>query len=497
MKHALALALLGLLACDREAVWERPLQPSAPLALDARVLWLAPGWPLIAALNPQDLSVRILELEGLAHWTSGGGGLFAHPDGRHALLVREDQALYIDAEDLKIERRWTLPTPFARVTFAPDGQRALLHHDPGLPSGWAISNPNQLAILDLSSDVAPITRALMAFGAEPLSIIIDPKRTLFARERQWVWVFSDRYLAFFDLLDPEVDERVVHLVLEDDDREVVPQQIATLDGETFFVRAWGSADIFSLRLQPEAEAEALPRPWLNQLDSGGQADDMLAVDLSPARLFALNASTETLSIINPETGRRVSVALGFTPTRFMPFELEGQPAALLWAEGLPSVAFVDLTRVELERGRAVKLLRLDSGVTALKPLPTRAAAVAVLGANRLAILDFATESAVPLSAEGPIAGLTISEDGARCFAVVSGADGLSLIAVDVATAAPQAVPLGLWRGVLLSLPGADSLVIVDSNASLGRVKVIAADAPLEASALRTRGGILMEGVLTR
>ncbi len=504
-KLSLALSLLALLACDRAAVWDRPLNRSSATATDRHLSWLVAGAPALALFDPLSLKVEWFPLEGPSWNPSDSirGSQHPSPNQQNLLLLHGPRATWLSlGESPQIQRSWVLPSSYSRVSFSPEGHKAILHHTPGQSSGEVISNPNQILILDLESDTPPLARSLRAFGAEPGEIKIDPLREVAGRERQLAWILAERYLAILDLERPESEERVVHLELERDERQLIPLQLEAAEtgsGWTAFVRVQGSDDIFSLAFSSAAEGDEVPRPHLNQLAGGQKPSDMLLQEISGGlRLFSLSPSLGQLSIIEPDSGTRVLLELG-TMSHFLPFKAADEGGeegnfSLLWQPGNPEVIFVDLDQVEAERGRALTRLRLDAPVDLLLPLSGQPAALAQMGSRRLALLDFEARTAMPLSIEGEIEGVQIAPDGAHIFALVRGAGTLSTVMVDVATGTPSSVELGRGGGELFLCTGVQRLV-VDHSGEMGEISVLSVGEALSKEGLQERSGLMLEGIL--
>ena len=484
--------LAGVAACDRDPAFDAPLDPSGPHALRAHMAWVVPGQQEVVFLQPATLALHRVPLVAPPEATH------VAPQGQGLLVLDAEGATWVPVDDagLGAVRRINLDGAYRRVAFAPQANRVVLFGEAG--GGRAtLSNPNQIAIVDLDTGDA-VERTLRSYGSAPQAIEIGPAGPLAGADRQIAWLLAERYLAVLDLAAPTAQEVVVHLVLADDTREVTPTQVAfaEVDGvQTAFIRAIGSDDVFSLTFPEEAAADAVPRPYLNQLAAApGPSDLSVETVADGQRVFTCGGGT--LSVTHPMTGRRIAVEVGLPASKMLPFSaprdddlVEGDGRyALLWSQGSNAVVFADLDLVERRGGRALTPLVLSAPVTALFPLPGRRGAVARLGRIGVALLDFEARTATPLTASGQLVSLVVEPSGDRVHALVE--DGAhAVVTIDSDTGASEAVDLS-GGGALLYVPGADR-VVVDHRHSWGHVSV------LHNETITEREGVLLEGALDR
>ncbi len=481
---------LLLIGCDRKATFEDRMDPGPAYALHAHVAWVIPGQKEVFLLNPSTMKTKRIALEGEPDDTHRA------PDGQGLLVLDAEGATWIPSEDAGVGNveRIPLDGAYRKVAFAPGGTRAVLFGEAG-GAGATLSNPNQIAIVDLSAGTA-VERTLRSYGSAPQKVMIAPEGTLAGSDRQMAWLLAERYLAVLDLSAPEATEVVVHLVLSDDTREVTPTDVAFADidgSQTAFIRAQGRQDVFSLVFPQDAAADEVPRPYLNQLAGAPQPSDLIVRTVADGqRVFTVGR--QSLSITHPITGRRTSVDVGLPISNMVPFTaLRGDELvdgdgqyALLWSPGSPAVAFADLDLVELRGGRAITPLVLSSAVTHLQPLPQRRGAVARLGNTGLALLDFEARTATPLTASGRLNALVVSASGDEVYALVEDGD-FALVTVDTTTGSATSTPLS-DGGELLHIAGVDRTV-VNHPQSWGHMSV------LEDDTITERNGVFLEGTL--
>ncbi len=488
MNRAVFSIVLALVGCDRDPALDRPLDPIGPYALADHVAWVVPGQREAVWLRPTDMRLRRVALEAVPETAH------AAPNGDGLLVLDAEGATWLPTGGGA--RRVALGGAYRRVAFAPDAARVVLYGEGG--GGRAtLSNPNQIAIVDLESGEA-VERTLRSYGSAPQAIEIGPAQQLAGADRQLAWLLAERYLAVLDLAAPEAREVVVHLVLADDTREVTPTQVefAEIEGaQTAFVRAIGSDDIFSLTFPEAAGADEVPRPYLNQLAAARSPTD-LAVETVAGGQRIFTCGGGTLTVTHPVTGRRTAVPVGVPASRLLPFSaprdddlVEGDGRfALLWSPNSKAVVFADLDLLERRGGRALTPLVLSVPVTELSPLPGRRGAVARLGSAGVALLDFEARTATPLTASGRLLSLVVEPSGDRLHALVE--DGHhAVVTVDSDTGASHDVEIS-GGGALVYVPGADR-VVVDHGAAWGHLSVVAGERVTELD------GVLLKGALDR
>ncbi|MCB9551147.1 MAG: hypothetical protein H6705_04535 [Myxococcales bacterium] len=372
-------------------------------------------------------------------------------------------------------------------------------HAGGAPTGAALVNPNQIALIDL--DHATVTeRTLRSFGDRPTALVVSPRADVAGAPRQLAWALSDRYLALFDLEAPTAREVIVHLTLRNDTRTVAPRQIITADtpaGLTAFVRADDADDIFALEFPTPAPAGTVPRPVLNQLPAGVRPSDLAVVTLAEGpRVFAIEPALPGISVIDPITAERIPVATGVRVGRILPFiapRPEGGDGhfALAWRSGAQEVVFADLDHLADRRGRALTSLVLAGAIGHVHPIPGHRMAVATVDADQIVIIDFDARTATPLTLAQGLRRLIVDPDGSRIYLLTG--DDLVALTVDTLTAATAPIPGG--GSALLHLPGADRLIITDDDDPLGRV-VALPENPTDGEAIE-RAPLFIEGVFDR
>lgn len=492
---ALALTLLALTACDRPPEFDRPLAPSAAYALDRHAAWLLRGPPAVFTLDPATLTTARVELPHAPI------AAFVAPD-RHGLLVLDEApaARWIPFDERGPLAPIELPLTarYGAAAFAPDGRRVVLHAGDA-PTGAALVNPNQIALIDL--DRATVTeRTLRSFGDRPAALVVSPRADIAGAPRQLAWALSDRYLALFDLEAPTAREVIVHLTLANDTRTVAPRQIVIADAEaglTAFIRADDADDIFALEFPTPAPADTVPRPVLNQLPAGVRPSDIAVVTLAQGpRVFAIEPALPGISVIDPITAERIPVSTGVRVGRILPFTAprpEGGDGhfALAWRAGAQEVVFADLDHLAERRGRALTSLVLAGAIGDVHPIPGRRMAVATVATDQLVVIDFDARTATPLTLAQGLRQLIVDPDGSRIYLLT----GDDVVALDVATLTAAVAPIPGGGDALLHLPAADRLLVADTGDPLGHVTALP-ETPTDGEAIE-RAPLFIEGVFDR
>lgn len=506
MKTAGLALLVTLAGCvERDARWEAPLTAEETVTVGEALVTRHEGLGALGVLRPDDLSHRLIALGGAPR-------VMAASPGAEGVLALDDHQAAIWAPLDGPPRRYPVGVDFDRITFSPEGDRAVLSFSPeGGGDQPVISNPNQIAILDLTDEAGPENpqiRTLRAFGGVPTALQIEDRRAVAGAARQLAWALSDRYVTLFDLLDPGAVERTVHLVPEGSVSEVRPS--AVLLGEVggapmAFVRAEESPSIYALSFAQAPAPGEVPRPSLSLLVSGPRPTDMILADLPEGRrLLTVNAGDDSLSSLAPESGQSVRVSLDHDVTSIRTFPGESQQLALLWAPQGAQVSLVDLDRFERRRGQAVTTLALPGALVKLIPAPALDRALAwvrlATGQDQLVLLDLAEGTVVPLGINGELMDLHLDPISGQGYAAVrSGAvpGGFAVVGVDVLSevVTATAVPAGPGSLHLVAGDEGPTLVVVHDDL-LGKISRLPA-AELGSAPFEVYSGFVLEGVTER
>jgi hypothetical protein len=495
MRRLWILVALSLFACDRDVSFDRSLSQKGTFTLSHHVAWVMQDQPALVLVRPDTWAQTWVTLSDRPTEVA------VAPDGQGLLVMAPEQLTWLPVLDGQVGTpvRYKVPGTFRRATFSPEGDRVVLRHGPPTEED-IVSNANELALLDLSAVPSvdnPTIRSLRAFGGEPDTVHVAPRRQISGSERQLVWVLVDGYLALLDLSAPSATERVVHLTLANDPRVVRPVALAdaeTADGYAAIVRAVGSDALYALSFPDVAAPDEVPRPVLNELPAGGEPIRVFARTVTDGpRIFALLGTGTTLSVVEPETAHRTAVALTSRATEVLPFEGtrdDGEPGqyALLWSKGQTVVTFVDLDLVEHRAGRALTPLSVDGPIQALLPVPGQRMAVAQVGDDVVTLLDFDARTATPLRAAGSVEGLRVADDGSAVYFAVRGRS-FAVAMLDPATGRVFTETIGA-QGAVYTLPALNR-VLVDFHHTMGSMSVWS---PFD-DTVDTRRGVFLEGVL--
>lgn len=507
---ALSFGALGLSGCERDSRFDRAIEAGLPVAVNGYVAWLVPASRSLRLFDPDTLTQRTVALP------AAPGRLFPAPDGSGLAVLDDEGVTWIPMQDegAGAPVRYVVGAAFSAVTFNPENTRLVLHHARGQAPTGGLTNLNQIALVDLNQPPGadnPVPRTLRAFGEQPNAIVVAPVDRIGAADRQLAWVLSSRYLVLVDLLAPRATEVSVQLTLEGDDRLVVPVQVVparSADGPVAFVRAQGTQDLYLFSFDADAAPDAVPRPVLNELPAGIDADDLAVLDFDDGlRAFLVGRTRNQLLIVNPLTSELQAVALEAPASQLVLFRAP-RPAddeeggegnyALAYAPNASVVSFIDLDRVDRRRSRAISTLRLNGGLTRLLPLPGRRAAVATMIDRKvLNLLDFSARTATPLTAAVDIDAVQPDPEGGAIYvslpasSTLEGDLGAEVVSLDPDTGSP--VRVALPEGAdLLVVPGARRLVAV--HGPLGRVSVFDRN-PAPGATVTTRDLLFLEGLL--
>lgn len=241
---SLAVCLAAATGCPGRAdIYDEPYDVQGPLPVDGRLVWSLTSARSLVVLDPEapiDSQTRKLPFAPRALAVAGTQviALGVDDEGPAAALTEiGDEAV----------QRVSLPAVFDRILPSTSGPYAVLLFDPSLPpvpGAPAARNANEIAVLSLQDQLA--TRVvLQTESLAPRAVHFSPVGTLAA-------VVLDSAVVVLDLANPE--RRVqVPLILPGGERLVPQEAHFASDGAHLFIRAQGTSDVLSLRLNDAAE----------------------------------------------------------------------------------------------------------------------------------------------------------------------------------------------------------------------------------------------------
>lgn len=463
------------------------------------------------------------------------------------VLTRKDGAT--------LDRAVTLGSPLSGMTVDPLGRYVALHAATAADSADSrastkpfVENPNEVIVVDLENSADPanpggppraIARTLRSFGGKPQRFTFTPVLSLPGGPRRLLLVETEQDVSILDL-DHIADatarpEITVRLGSGSTSKVLAPAGLvydegdpARKDDTRIAIRVANDASLVTLTLgpavAPAAGASAAPNPndfspTVNLVDVGGPATDVAFVRTDGGlRIAAIVPAISSAVLVEPDTGltERVTLPSAYERVSLVTRELDavgappaGTDVALLWggAGSGAGVAFWSLGKTSGRPYRAVEVIGVGGGVTAVKNVPQPRPELKVLeiggtgairggsGSASFAILDLRQRTAAPLLASTSSLTLEVAPDGARAWAFQRGSTSLASVALSNAhpTSVQTERAIDAVYDVAGSAGGGARALVAVHTSGAGGVTVFDALAPDSARAV-AYSGLLLEGL---
>ena len=521
---ALGALALGLTACpDRDPLFDTGLDTFAPVAAGQTLTWVdrraavartvdLSGPTVVTRATPlgRDPILAVAragaaaEVLVLSRGSRGEQGVAPAPGTLHALLPAGGPP-----------RTYTVASPFNALAQNADGRFAVAYFRAGAASERLLSNPNQIAVVDLAaapSDRNPALRTVRSFGGVPNEVVFSPPMMISGSARTLAVVLSDAYVTLLDLANPARPEISVRLTLPEDARAIRPTQVL-FDGEqgTVYVRAAASNDVYALRLvpvTPDGPQANDFRPSINQLAAGLNPSDMALIGAAAERkLLVVSPGSRDARVIDARANTTVTIPLDAAATRILLFTgaspRDPMPAARALLYGAPrgaaAVSFLELNDITARRGQNVETVALPRSVESLLPLPERDAVMidhaSAEATGQISLLDLTRRTVSPILAEVSLTGARFDSDRQRLWVAPRGNTRVGW--VDLRTFSPGEVRLDQPVVGVIPLPGpmgAPGRVVALHEGAEGALTLLDA-ADLRRETARTVRGFLLENLL--
>lgn len=514
---ALGVACALVPACwsdDRPVQWDRPRDLLGPIALKAQVAYIDPALDRVVLI---DLTA---DHPAVAHTAIGRRAMYAVPsDDRHRLFVitRGEQAIHpgevdqppmlwvVDVQHPGSAVSYPIGSPFDRIAVSPDGKLAITYYSSGGtdPDGL-FRNPNELAVIDLSSPPGPGNPALdtiRSFGSVPEGIALSPPMVLPGSPdpapRTFAFILSASTLTVLDATHP--DRHEVSIRLDLGGTAVVPRQVVFAPGSaSAYVRSDRARDVLQVALEPQAPDPANPgdndyRAVVAELGAGGGPSDVAVYDDAGGRRVVLAATPDTheVVVIDADTAQFRSIPIPDPINRVLVFpSADGPPHRALFATisaagaagagpgsgsggvaGLSRLWLLDLDHVADPLAQVVPVeIDLGKPVHDVVPVPGRDLALIVHDDARtvLGVLDLATAATAPLLGAGQLDSYAFSPTGDYLIGATRGIARVGFVALD--NLHPTDFRLDDAPAHVLST--ANDKIFVDHGGPFGRATII-------------------------
>ncbi len=442
----LPLVLLAAACEPTDAVAPGKSDVIGPVALDDRVAWVDPSGETAFLLDPAAADLRPTTAKlgknaVLAQKRVGANELLVVTRGQRDEVgqTAETARLYLWPAD-GVPRAWDLPSRFDQMAQSPDGRFVVLFFSTsaGKVGGETLSDPNQVAVVDLLSNPGPVEpNSLRSLGGVPQSVVFSPRFRLHAsdtEERTLAVFLSGTYVTILDLDHRERGEVSVDLrgstsqssfsvaqVLFD-----VSAPVSATSRPAIYLRGSSSNDVVVVSLgaaEPGTQTTSNDfRVSASLLAAGtGPSDMTLFQSSAGTRLLVVAPGSQELLVIDPATSRTTNIKLSSqsVANRIVTFTdpVENEPRALL--VGLPPLAttaltFVDLKRIDDVLGQALDRHDMVAGASQIMAYPAQGVVLVRHSASgsstQLSLVDLGTRKVSPISSQG-YDSLTFVPDG--------------------------------------------------------------------------------------
>ncbi|MDJ0763261.1 MAG: hypothetical protein QNJ97_09760 [Myxococcota bacterium] len=499
----LVMTLAALTGCEAEGRYETLVSAGAVLTLDNGVAVHETGYDRVVyfavqlqGVTPQEL-YRARSSERLRGLVTGPGGTAASSlfvtslptNQRDPSQVERLLRLPIDGSPATT---YVIGAPFDTLVFDDAGRFAILYHDSeNGDQGADLSNPNEIAVLDLTlppSATNPRVHSIDMDGARIQGAAFISTLTLNGAPKQIAVFLSEGKIRLVDVADPTLAGVKVNLKTPADPRQIHPVQILARDGDglrdpVVFVRATGSQDIYAVSLIPNGVGASGFGAAMNLIETGGQPLDMAIIDDSGQLLISAVSSapgTSVLRTVNVDTTDVLfSVDLEDRPTSAMLRGLPGQQEVVFFGPNTRAIHFLMVPGLVAEE---------DSNLSEV-PIPGAIAEVVALDQDRLLIVpqdhsglilfDLRNRQTIRLSSHTPSIWTDAKLQGEKLFFVSANND--RILTLDLVTGHPDALLLDDAVSSLHLLAGSN-LGVVLSTSPTGRMTVFPLDNPTREAA---------------
>jgi hypothetical protein len=458
---ALGLAVSACWSDDRPIQWDRARTVLGPIPLKTQVAYVD------SALDRVVLIDVLADAPVISHTAIGRRALYAVPSvSRHQLFVitRGEQAIHqgeideppkfwvVDAQHPEVAAvAYLIGSPFDRVAVSPDGKLAIAYFSAaGTDQDGFFRNPNELAVIDLSSppsEINPALDTIRSFGSVPDGIALSPPMVLPGSSdptpRTFAFILSANNLTVLDATHP--DRHEVSIRLDLGGPPVVPREVVFAPGTaSAYVRSDNARDVLQVLLegQPPNPLERNDndfRAVVAELGAGGGPTDIAVYDDANGRrqLLASTPNTHEVVVIDADTAQFRSIPVADPIDRILVFPGgDAPPHKALFASvgaALPRLYVLELDHLDdpLTQATLTKIT-LDKPVRDVVAVPGRDFAMIVHDDARtvLGLLDLSTASTSPLLGVGKLDSYDFSPDGSHLIGATTGVSRVGFVSLD-------------------------------------------------------------------
>jgi hypothetical protein len=407
------------------------------------------------------------------------------------------------AIDAKHEKRtYPLSTSLTKVEITPGGRYALLHTpDSDGSSGDLLSNPNRVALVDLSakaSDENPVERTLKAPGSVLSNVyLFDDVQIGGAPRPVGLFTFANG-ISVWDLSHPERAE-IASEGLGSGGKVSLSRIVADADNGTFYLLQQGLTDLRVLDLDnPAVGKENDFWPTWNQLplDSGAASDLVLYRDHDEPRVLV--AAPNQVRIIDSNDSRVVPINTPVSVREFHSFDgtapndMGVKQRVLGWTVGGSTFLFVDLGDLEARGTRNMEVVEVGSTIREVMPLSPLELIVSFRDGG-IGVLDLQSRRFTPLTSSVELTSSLIESDAKRVWVGAANDRDVGYFEPQTLESNSMRLDYPIQEMFLFEL-GSKRRVVVSHDDPWGRVTVVDG-AKLSRANATVLEGFLLDGVV--
>ncbi|MCP4600605.1 MAG: hypothetical protein GY847_08755 [Proteobacteria bacterium] len=370
-KSSFLLVAFIFLSCDTDGLYDKSINVEKTMTLQNGVAIYENGMGRIVylAASPSRATLeeiyRVDENEQLLWFETGPDP--DNPSEVFAMSVPVDER---DADHTETLQRihadgtvnsYIVNSVFNELAFGPYQKYAILYHGSGSESEGGLYNPNEVALIDLSSNPGnnnPSTMSIDLDGRRVTGVSFLPTLSIGGIDRQFAVFLSEGGLRLIDLLHPDSSAARIPLTDKTDPRNVTPVQVFAREKDEIrdamiFVRANGSEDIYAISLTANNEGVSDFTAAINQIEAGGTPQDMALVQDGTKLLLAVlssNSGRMIVNIIDIDTSAAFSIEVDDSVTTAMLREGNESEEIVLYGNNSKGVHFLRAKGLTKEKG---------------------------------------------------------------------------------------------------------------------------------------------------
>ena len=516
------LAIAGVGCGQRRPAYEQRVNTSSPLGLNHRLFFFDHAAGEVVALDPGNQTRPPATIRRPICTPAERVVPFPDRQGLAVLCPAAGRIALVHDDPTRVRVRvLELPAPLGQLALSEDAAYGLAFHDPDRPLDEDVffSNPNEVALIDLTQDPPDVTALeLPDSGDQPRRVWFSPELTAGADRARLAVVATRTSASLLDLLEPRIGVTTIRLSADvSSPREPVEALFAGPDvepgGEVLFLRLAGSSDVYGVHRTPSSAGRKWPAYAVNIHSTSftGSTEDaeLLYTASGEARLLLVRRGEAAARVVDVASSTEVVVPLPEGVNRIQRIPASGGDRALLYrADGQSTRFFVlEIEGIADRLARNVETVTLSDTIGAVSPSESGELAV-ILSGNRRAVylVDlFAPEQGSFLRPERYEMTLApdqvaVSQDGSLFIALRRDGPARlgSLPLLGAGSHRPQSLtldrPVEHDGAGLILLPGA-GVAAVDHGLDAGLVTLVPLDGLGDPDRVRAVAGFLIEDLL--